>query len=317
MRNPHAGEPFDTSGRGDRRGAARRVDPDAPALARPHVRRSGDHPRAAPAGRALPQRGAGLHDRGGQGRGPGARPRRHPRLPGPGLPRARAGLARAAPRDDDVAGLRGRARGVRPAADGGDGARRPRRPTGRAGRHAGRARRPSRWWSSAAGSPACWPGSGSRRPASRSPSSRRTPASAAPGGRTPTPAPGSTSATTSTATRFEPSDHWTEYFARQPELQALLRVGHGQARHRAPRAVGDRGARRHLGRRRRPPGRCAPGPPTGPRTCLDGPGRDLGGGPAQPAERPRRSRARTPSPDRRSTRPAGTTTWTWPASGWP
>ena len=66
---------------------------------------------------------------------------------------------------------------------------------------------------------ACWPASGSPRPASPSPSWRRTPGSAAPGGRTATRAPGSTSATTSTATRFEPSDHWTEYFAQQPELQ--------------------------------------------------------------------------------------------------
>jgi hypothetical protein len=51
------------------------------------------------------------------------------------------------------------------------------------------------------GSPAYWPVSGSKRRASRSPSSRRTPGSAEPGGRTPTPGPGSTSETTSTATR--------------------------------------------------------------------------------------------------------------------
>ena len=93
MRNPHAGEPFDTSGRGDRRGAARREHPHPAAVAGPHVRRPRDHPGPAPAGRAVPQRGPGLHVRGGQGRGPGARPRGHPRLPRPGLPRARARLA--------------------------------------------------------------------------------------------------------------------------------------------------------------------------------------------------------------------------------
>ena len=66
-------------------------------------RRPRADPRPAQAGGPVPQRGAGLHDRGGQGRGPGARARRHPRLPRPRLSRARADLGRAAARDDDVA----------------------------------------------------------------------------------------------------------------------------------------------------------------------------------------------------------------------
>ncbi len=47
---------------------------------------------------------------------------------------------------------------------------------------------------------------------------------------------------------FEPSDHWTEFFAQQPELQAYFEGGDGQARHRAPHPLGDRGAGRRLGR---------------------------------------------------------------------
>ena len=48
---------------------------------------------------------------------------------------------------------------------------------------------------------------------------------------------------------FEPSDHWTEFFAQQPELQAYFERRDDQARHRAARPLRDRGARRRLGRR--------------------------------------------------------------------
>ena len=55
---------------------------------------------------------------------------------------------------------------------------------------------------------------------------------------------------------FEPSDHWTEFFAQQPELQAYFEgvmERHGIDR---ARPVRHRGARRDVGRRRRPRGRC-------------------------------------------------------------
>ena len=42
---------------------------------------------------------------------------------------------------------------------------------------------------------------------------------AAPGGRTAIPARASTSAATSTAISFEPTDHWSEYYCQQPELR--------------------------------------------------------------------------------------------------
>ena len=75
--------------------------------------------------------------------------------------------------------------------------------------------------------------------------------SAEPGGRTAIPAPGSTSATTSTATASEPSDHWSEFFAQQPELQAYFQgvmERHGVT---GPRPVQHRGDLGGVGRRRR------------------------------------------------------------------
>ena len=48
---------------------------------------------------------------------------------------------------------------------------------------------------------------------------------------------------------FEPTDHWTHFFAEQPELQAYFQTVMDQLRHRQPRAVGDRGDRGVLGRR--------------------------------------------------------------------
>ncbi len=48
---------------------------------------------------------------------------------------------------------------------------------------------------------------------------------------------------------FEPSDAWTEFFAQQPELQAYFEAVMTRARHREARPVRDRGARCGLGRR--------------------------------------------------------------------
>ena len=50
---------------------------------------------------------------------------------------------------------------------------------------------------------------------------------------------------------FEPTDHWTEFFAQQPELQAYFQGVMDKLRHRQPCAVGDRGDRGVLGRRDR------------------------------------------------------------------
>ena len=50
---------------------------------------------------------------------------------------------------------------------------------------------------------------------------------------------------------FEPSDHWTEYFARQPELQALLRAVMDKHGIGPPCPLGDRGPGGHVGRRSR------------------------------------------------------------------
>ena len=57
---------------------------------------------------------------------------------------------------------------------------------------------------------------------------------------------------------FEPTDQWTHFFAEQPELQAYFEQRDGQARHPPPCAVGDRGDRGVLGRRRPRRGRFAP-----------------------------------------------------------
>ena len=66
--------------------------------------------------------------------------------------------------------------------------------------------------------------SASRRPASPTRSSRRTPASAAPGSRTRYPGCRVDVGNHFYCYSFEPSDDWTEFFAQQPELQALLRA---------------------------------------------------------------------------------------------
>jgi len=72
MRNPHAGEPFDTP---DGEIAEALLDVSVPTLLLSLVHMSGDPSiiRGHLRPRASPQRGAGLHDGGGQGRGPGPR----------------------------------------------------------------------------------------------------------------------------------------------------------------------------------------------------------------------------------------------------
>ena len=69
-------------------------------------------------------------------------------------------------------------------------------------------------------------------------------ASAARGSRTATPGAGSTSATTSTRTRSRPTTSWTEFFARQPELQAYFERCMVELRRRRPHPLRDRGRRR-------------------------------------------------------------------------
>ena len=81
----------------------------------------------------------------------------------------------------------------------------------------------------------------------------------------------------------------------------------------SPRALGDRGLGRH-GTTRLPPGRYGPERPTDPKTS-PGPGGDLRRWAAEPSTPPRIAGARTPSSVRRSTRPAGTTASISPAAG--
>ena len=102
----------------DRRRARGPVGPGAADGLRAPVRgrrpAARDPRRPAAAARAVPQRVPGLHVARGPGRGTGVRARRDPALAGPRLPRARAARAVAAARDDDLARLRHRRRGVRP-----------------------------------------------------------------------------------------------------------------------------------------------------------------------------------------------------------
>ena len=172
----------------------------------------------------------------------------------------------------------------------------PRRPPGRAGRRPGRPRRPSRWWSSAAASRVCWPASGCRRPASPSPSSRRTPASGGTWWENTYPGARVDVGNHFYCYSFEPSDHWTEYFAQQPELQRLLRVGHGQARRSTPTSAGRPRCSAPAGTTTSPPGRCGPGAADGTEDVLVARAVISRGRPAQPAPPARASPARTPSP---------------------
>ena len=112
---------------------------------------------------------------------------------------------------------------------------------------------------------------------------------------------------------FEPTDHWTEFFAEQPELQAYFERRDGQARHPPPRAVGDRGHRCDLGRRRRPRGRFAPATADGTTTELSARAVITAVGQLNRAHTPTFPGSRT-SPARRSTPRAGTTPSTSTAS---
>ena len=148
----------------------------------------------------------------------------------------------------DVARLRGRARRVRPDADGGDGARRRRRPPGRPRPSDAAARDAFPVVVIGCGESGLLAGirlEGGR--ASRSRSSRRTPASAAPGGRTRTRAPASTSATTSTATASSRATTGPSSSPSSPSCRPTSSGVMTQARHRAARPVRDRGARRRRG----------------------------------------------------------------------
>ena len=114
---------------------------------------------------------------------------------------------------------------------------------------------------------------------------------------------------------FEPSDHWTEFFAQQPELRAYFARRHGPARHRAAHPLEHRGRRRatwdddagrwavDVARRRRQR------PRRSTRARVISRGR-----PAQPPEPARHPRHATTSPARRSTPRAGTTPSTHRAS---
>ncbi len=230
-----------------------------------------------------------------------------------GCPEPEPISAELAPRDDDVARLRGRARRVRPDAHGGDGARRRRRPAGRgAGRRRGTRRVPRRRHRlRPVGTARRHPAQGGRDPVHDRREERR--ASAAPGGRTRIPGARVDVGNHFYCYSFEPSDHWTEFFAQQPELQAYfdgVMRKYGIDEHVRWETevlgatwdddVGDVVGARPRRRRHRGDARGARG--------------DLGGRAAQPTEPPGHPRAATRSPGRRSTRRAGTTTSTSPAS---
>ena len=109
MRSRYAGHPFTTSTRGDRGRAGGCQHPDAAAFARAYHRRPAIHPRVQADGH-LPQRGAGVHVRGGQGPSPRGGAAGDHRLSRPRLPRARAAEPRTHPGNDGLGGLRARYR---------------------------------------------------------------------------------------------------------------------------------------------------------------------------------------------------------------
>ena len=116
---------------------------------------------------------------------------------------------------------------------------------------------------------------------------------------------------------FEPTDHWTEYFAQQPELQAYFEDVMHRHGHRPARPVVHRGDRAPSGMMQRPPGRCGSGPPTRRHSEPRNPDRPRGDQRSRPAQPPASfptSAARRYSTGPRSTPPAGITTSTSPAS---
>ena len=83
---------------------------------------------------------------------------------------------------------------------------------------------------------------------------RRTRSRAAPGGRTPTPAAGSTRRACCTRFTFDQDPGWPEHFSRQPELLRYVKRARRAERPRRPAAVRHRGRRHDLGRRGGPVG---------------------------------------------------------------
>ena len=272
MRNPHAGVPFDTSDDEIAAALARRQHPDAAAVAGPHDRRPVAHPRPAAARGAVPQRGPGLHDRGGQGRGPRDSPSRSSATTATAAARS---PSRSRPSCSsemmDWLVVRGRARRVRADAARGDGARRRRRPPGRPrpSRRRGPRGVPRRGHRLRPVGPARRR-SACRRPASRSRSSRRTPGSAAPGGRTPIPAPASTSATTSTATASSPPTTGPSTSRSNPSCRRTSTASWPSTASTDHVRFDTEVARRGPGTTTTRRGRCGSAPPTAPRTTLDG-----------------------------------------------
>ena len=267
MRNPHAGEPFTTS---DEEIAAALEDVSIPTLMLSLVHMSGDpelsRPRCKPAG-SVPQRGPGLHDRGGQGRGRG-----------PSRSRSSATTATAA------ALSRRRSRPsccsemmawlvceevpdeYVPMLHRGDGARRHATPGGSASRPTPRRAHAFPVVVIGCGQSGLLAGirlQGGRHPVHHRREERRRRRHLV--GELLPRAHGSTSATTSTATASSRATHWTEFFAQQPELQAYFEAvmhKHGIEPHVRweTEVIGA-----HWDERRRRPGRCGSATPTEPR----------------------------------------------------
>ena len=224
-------------------------------------------------------------------------------------------VARADPGDDELARLRGRARRVRADAARGDGARRRRRPPGRLGaRRRGRARDVPRRRDRLRRSRACSPASACRRPGipftiveknagvggtwcentlPRLPGRRRQPLLLLLASSPATTGPSSSPSSPSCRRYFERRDGNATASTPHVRLETEVR-------------------RRRVGRRRRPPGRCASARPDGTEETLAARAVISAVGqlnrPA-PARHPRPRRLRRA---RRSTRPAGTTTSTSP-----
>ena len=234
-----------------------------------------------------------------QGRGPHARARRDPRLSRPRLSRAGAGRRRPSSSEMmDWLVCDRRARRVRPDDARGDGTRRARRARHR---FESSRRRRGRTFPVVvigcgqsgllAGDPAA------RRPASRSRSSRRTPESAAPGGRTRYPGARVDVGNHFYCYSFEPSDHWTEFFAQQPELQAYFEASCTSTASTEHVRWDTEVLERDVGRRRRRRGRCAIRDADGTEETLDrarGDQRGRAAQPPEPARHPRRGHVRGP-----------------------
>ena len=92
---------------------------------------------------------------------------------------------------------------------------------------------------------------------------------------------------------FEPSDDWTEFFARQPELQSYFEAVMTKHGIEPARPVGDRGARRRRGTTTTGTWSVRIRAGDGTRGDPGGPRRDLGGRPAQPTRTSPTSPARS------------------------